>query len=269
MNTSLRPLVGFAALVFAAHASAKITFYEGEGFRGRAFVADKQIGNFERVGFNDRASSVVVDRGRWEVCEDARFSGRCVVLRQGSYESLRGMGLDNRISSVRPVSDRRSYSNEAPQPLAAPNYDYRRRPDERLTEVPVTSVHAVVGPAEQHCWVEHQQVSQQDNRGYNVPGAVIGGVLGGILGHQIGGGTGNTLATVGGVAGGAAIGANVNRPDGTPNTRDVRRCETAAANGTPHFYDVTYNYRGVDHHVQMAKAPGRTISVNREGEPRG
>ena len=269
MNTSLKPLVGIAALVFAAHASAQITFYENEGFRGRTFATGKQIGNFERFGFNDRASSVVVDRGSWEACEDARFSGRCVILRKGSYESLRGMGLDNRISSVRPVNDRRQYSNEAPQPLAAPTYDYRRRPDERLIEVPVSSVHAVVGPAEQRCWVEHQQVSQQDNRGYNVPGAVIGGVLGGILGHQIGGGTGNTLATVGGVAGGAAIGANVNRPDATPDTRDVRRCEPTAASGKPQFYDVTYNYRGVDHHVQMATPPGRTITVNRDGEPRG
>ncbi len=269
MNTLLKPLVGFAALVFAAHASAQITFYEDEGFRGRMFAADKAVWNFDRFGFNDRASSVVVDRGRWEVCEDARFSGRCVVLRKGSYESLRGMGMENRISSVRPVSDRPQYANEAPEPLTAPTYDYRRRPDERLTEVPVSSVHAVVGPPEQRCWVEHQQLAQQDNRGYNVAGAVIGGVLGGILGHQIGGGTGNTLATVGGVAGGAAIGANVNRPDGTPDTRDLRRCETASPGGPPQFYDVTYNYRGVEHRVQMTARPGRTITVNREGEPRG
>lgn len=269
MNKSLKPLIGMAALVFAAHASAQITFYENEGFRGRTFAADKEVGNLERFGFNDRASSVVVDRGRWEVCEDWRFSGRCVVLRKGSYDSLRAMGMDKRISSVRPVSDGRTYNNEAPEPLAAPTYDYRRRPDERLTEVPVTSVHAVVGPPEQRCWVERQQAGQQDNRGYNVPGAVIGGVLGGILGHQIGGGTGNALATVGGVAGGAVIGANVNRPDGTPDMRNVRRCETAAPSGPPQFYDVTYNYRGVEHRVQMTTPPGRTITVNREGEPRG
>ena len=55
---------------------AQITFYEGENFRGRAFTADKQVNNFERNGFNDRTSSIVVDRGRGEFCEDADFRGR-------------------------------------------------------------------------------------------------------------------------------------------------------------------------------------------------
>ncbi len=82
MNIALRSIVGVAALLVAAQASAQITFYEREGFRGQAFATDKQVSNFERAGFNDRASSVVVDRGRWEVCEDARFEGRCVVLRR-------------------------------------------------------------------------------------------------------------------------------------------------------------------------------------------
>ena len=92
MNIALRSIVGVAALLVAAQASAQITFYEREGFRGQAFATDKQVSNFERAGFNDRASSVVVDRGRWEVCEDARFEGRCVVLRRGSYDSLPGIG---------------------------------------------------------------------------------------------------------------------------------------------------------------------------------
>src|SRR5438128_7188646 len=136
MNPSklMKPLFAAALLGAAAHASAQITFYEGEGFRGRAFATDRPVWNLARVGFNDRASSVVVDRGRWEICEDARFEGRCVVLRPGSYDSLRGMGMDKRVSSVRPVDPRRHYDNEAPEPLAAPTYDYRRRPSERLVE---------------------------------------------------------------------------------------------------------------------------------------
>ena len=267
MHRTLKPLLGIAALAFAAHASAQITFYEGEGFRGRTFATDKQVWNFDRMGFNDRASSVVVERGRWEVCEDARFEGRCVVLRKGSYESLRGMGMENRISSVRPVDDRRQYANEAPQPLAAPTYEYRRRPNERLLEVPVTSVHAVYGTPEQRCWVERQQVAEPERRDINVPGAIIGGVLGGILGHQVGGGTGKTVATVGGTLGGAALGANVGRDGPSTGTRDVRRCETAA-NGPPQYWDVTYDFRGVQHRVQMSAAPGPTVAINRDGEPR-
>ena len=116
MSTTTRRLVGLAAIVFAAHASAQVTFYEGEGFRGRTFQANSRIWNFERFGFNDRASSVVVDNGRWEVCDQAGFRGHCMVLRRGSYDSLRAMGMNNSISSVRRVNERVQHRNEAPAP---------------------------------------------------------------------------------------------------------------------------------------------------------
>src|SRR4051794_40725666 len=130
MRLTLKTLVGVAALALATQAAAQITFYEGEGFRGRAFNANGGVWNFERFGFNDRASSVVVDRGRWEVCEDARFEGRCVVLQRGSYPSLAQFGLSNRISSVRPVNRVAAAPIVAPAP--APVYEYRVRPSERL-----------------------------------------------------------------------------------------------------------------------------------------
>ncbi|HEY2190093.1 MAG TPA: beta/gamma crystallin family protein [Caldimonas sp.] len=269
MSITTRRLVGVAALLFAAQASAQITFYEGEGFHGRAFQADRPVTNFERYGFTDRVSSVIVDRGRWLVCEHANFEGRCVVLRHGNYDSLRAIGLDNHVSSVRPVDDTHAevHGVEAPVPVAAPAYEYRRRPDEQLREVPVTSVRAVMGPPEQRCWVEKQVVSEPAPRNANVPGALIGGVVGGILGHQIGGGSGKALATVGGAAGGVVLGANVGRNEPVTSTRDIRRCENVA-NGTPQYWEVTYNYRGVEHHAQVSAPPGRTILVNREGEPR-
>jgi uncharacterized protein YcfJ len=265
MRMAFKAVLGAAAIVFATHAAAQITFYEHEGFRGRTFASSKPIWNFERLGFNDRASSVIVQRGRWEVCEDARFEGRCVVLRPGSYDSLSRMGINNRISSARPVSRNVRYQNEGPEPLASPGYDYRRRPNERLYEVPVSSVHAVVGPPEQRCWVERQQVAE--DRRANVPGAIVGGIVGGILGHQIGSGRGRDVATVGGAVAGAAVGANVGRGGGYD--RDVRRCETVPSQGRAEYWDVTYEFRGVTHHAQMSSPPGRTITVNGNGEPRG
>ena len=267
MQTTLKTLFAVAAAGFATQAAAGITFYEGEGFRGRAFTTDKQVWNFERLGFNDRASSAVVDSGRWEVCEDARFEGRCVVLRRGSYDSLSGMGLNNRISSVRPVTRSARYENEVPAPLAAPNYDYRRRVGENLYQAPVTSVRAVVGPPERRCWVERQQVVE-DRGGANVPGAIAGAVIGGVLGHQVGGGRGQDIATAGGAVAGAAVGANVGRGGGGVYDRDVQRCENVSS-GRPEYWDVTYTFRGVQHRAQMSAPPGRTVTVNGNGEPRG
>ena len=252
--------------LFAAQAAAQITFYEVEGFRGRTFMADRTIENFDRSGFNDRASSAIVNGGSWQACEDAFFAGRCVILRPGSYESLAGMGMDRRISSVRPIDSNARYENVAPAPLAAPTYEYRQRPNEQLYEVPVSSVRAVVGPPEQRCWVERQQVVE-DRGGVNVPGAIVGGIIGGVLGHQIGGGRGRDVATAGGAVAGAAVGANVGR-GGQVYDRDVKRCENVSST-RPEYWDVTYNFRGIEHRAQFSAPPGPTITVNENGEPRG
>lgn len=227
MNNRMKLSLLACTLLWSAQAMAQITFYEGEGYRGRAFTTQQPINDFGRAGYNDRASSVVVDRGRWEVCEDAGFQGRCVILRKGSYDTLKRMGFDDRISSVRPVQGNGRNAAAMPEPLAAPDYAYRRRPNERVSEVPVTSVRAVVGAPSERCWIERQQVTEPVRSPSRGPGAILGTVV----------------------------------------SRDVRRCESVA-NATPAYWDVTYNFRGQERHVQMATPPGPTIIVNGSGQPR-
>jgi uncharacterized protein YcfJ len=101
-----------------------------------------------------------------------------------------------------------------------------------------------------------------------VPGAIIGGIIGGVLGHQVGGGRGRDVATAGGAVAGAAIGANAGR-DKQVYAQDVQRCTNVSSNARPEYYDVTYNFNGVEHRVQMSAPPGPTIAVNGNGEPRG
>jgi uncharacterized protein YcfJ len=247
-------------------AAAQVTFYEREGFQGQSFTTEQQVGNLQRSGFNDRASSVVVLGDRWEVCEDARFSGRCVVLRPGRYPSLAAMGLNDRISSVRDVGRNAQIDDNRYVPAAAAAYDNRRRNGERVYEANVTSVHAVAGTPEQRCWVEQEQVPQ-DRSKLNVPGAIVGAVIGGVLGHQVGNGRGNDIATVGGAVAGGAVGANVGRGQ-QMETKDVQRCENVSSQSRPDYWDVTYNFRGEEHRMQMTSPPGSTVSVNERGEPR-
>ena len=267
MNWKLKAALGATTVLLATQAAAQITFYEHDGFRGRAFTTDRQVGNFANQGFNDRASSVVVDRGRWQACSDERFGGTCVILRQGSYESLSGMGINDKISSVRQVNQNATYRNEEPVPLPAANYEYRQRANERVYDAPVTSVRAVVGPPEQRCWIEREQVSGGGRGDANVGGAVLGAIIGGVLGHQVGGGRGKDVATAGGAVAGGFIGANQGRGDSGGYDRDVQRCSNVAST-TPAYWDVTYDYRGREHRVQMSAPPGNTIAVNRNGEPR-
>ena len=80
---NFKPLLGLAAVAVCSQAAAQITFYERDHFRGRTFATSQAVSNFKRAGFNDAASSVVVERGRWEVCDDSKYRGRCVVLQIG------------------------------------------------------------------------------------------------------------------------------------------------------------------------------------------
>jgi len=270
MNTFLKSALAVATVAMAAQAGAQVTFHEREGFQGRSFTTERPVRNFERYGFSDRASSVVVLRDRWEVCSDAQFSGRCVVLRPGRYESLAAMGMNDRASSARLVSRNARVSDDRYAPAPLPVYDNRRRPNERLYQADVTSVRAVLGQPQQRCWVEQEQVVQPQRGDLNVGGAIVGAVLGGVLGHQVGGGRGQDIATAGGAVAGAAVGANVGRGSSGQAvvSRDVQRCTNVPDQAKPDYWDVSYTFRGQEHHIQMVTPPGRTVTVNRLGEPR-
>ena len=271
-------------LALAGGAAAQVVFYENEDFRGRSLRADDAVPNFGDSGFNDRASSIHVEGGRWQVCQNSNYGGQCVELRPGSYPTLAAMGMQDRVSSVRRMRDVREEQRDeragrdgrwgsddryAIDDGQRTDPRWRRRADERLYEANVLSARAVRGPAEQRCWMERQEVEERRSDA-RVPGAVIGAVLGGVLGHQIGSGSGRDLATVGGVVAGAAVGSQVGRTQQGPQvaTQDVRRCADAPGPRPTDYWDVAYRFRGNDHRVQLREAPGPTITVNRQGEPR-
>ncbi len=258
MKTVLMRIVAVAGVLALNQAQAQLTVYEHDGFQGRTFSTDRAVIDFQRVGFNDIASSVIIDAGRWEVCEDAGFSGQCFVLDPGQYPSLGAFGMNDKISSVRPVG------RQVPPPsVGSPRYEYYPRHGEQLYTAEVTSVRAVVSGPQQRCWVEPREAGY--DRSPNVPGAIVGGILGGILGHQIGNGRGQDVATAVGAIGGAAVGANAGRTDGG---QDVQRCTSMRSSTQPDYWDVTYVFRGLEHRVQMRSPPGPTIAVNEAGEPR-
>ena len=101
-----------------------IELFGQRGFRGRAITLDRDAGSLDAYDFNDRASSVVVREGRWELCTDAVFRGTCRVFEPGQYAELGA--LANNISSARML---------------------HARPDERATVVvPAVPAPVVVAP---------------------------------------------------------------------------------------------------------------------------
>jgi uncharacterized protein YcfJ len=260
MGMSLKAAVGVVGLMAATTAAAQVTLYSHDDFRGQQFTANGTVHNLDRLGFNDRASSVVVNGGNWQVCEDANFNGRCVILQPGEYPSLDRMGLSNEISSLRPVENRYGSNDRDRYDRDRGAHVAQGYGGEPLYQAPVTSIHAVVGPPEQRCWVERGEYRGETN----VPGAVAGAVIGGLIGNQFGHGSGRAAATAGGAIAGGAIGSNV----GTDNyPGDVEHCRTVGRYDHPEYWDVTYSFRGEQHRIQMSSPPGSTITVNAYGEP--
>ena len=102
MTRTIRAAVFSGLLVAAGAASAQqIIFFELSDFNGRRFGVNESVANMSSGGFNDRASSVVVRSGNWQLCTDAYFRGRCVTLNPGEYRNLGQIGLANQISSAR------------------------------------------------------------------------------------------------------------------------------------------------------------------------
>jgi len=103
----MRRLALLAVLVVcsvpATAAAQELTLFEDDDFRGARFNANSSVDDLARVGFNDRASSVIVRSGAWQLCADSYFRGTCITLQPGQYPSLGAMGLNDAVSSIREV----------------------------------------------------------------------------------------------------------------------------------------------------------------------
>ena len=108
MRSRLRIAIISAGLILATQAAAQVTLYEGEDFRGVSFRVDTTIQNFGPLGFNDRASSLRIERGYWMFCTDSNFLGECRTFGPGDYPTL--SWLSNRISSGRRISNDYPYN---------------------------------------------------------------------------------------------------------------------------------------------------------------
>ncbi|MFO1323485.1 MAG: beta/gamma crystallin-related protein [Burkholderiales bacterium] len=99
-----RSLIVIAAIGGASAAFAQeIILYQDDNFSGPRYTANSSVADLGGVGFNDRASSVTVRGGSWQLCADAYFRGSCITLGPGNYPSLAAMGLNDRVSSLREI----------------------------------------------------------------------------------------------------------------------------------------------------------------------
>ena len=86
---------------------ARAILYEGPNMSGRAYALNDIMRDMGRSGFNDRASSLRIERGYWIFCTDAEFRGECRTFGPGEYPTLPGM--NNAISSGRRIANAYPY----------------------------------------------------------------------------------------------------------------------------------------------------------------
>jgi hypothetical protein len=88
---------------------ASATLFSGPNLTGQAFtLGGEGASNLDGL-FNDRASSLRVERGYWIFCSDANFRGECRTFGPGEYQFL-PPELDGRISSGRRIANNYPYS---------------------------------------------------------------------------------------------------------------------------------------------------------------
>jgi hypothetical protein len=97
--------LGLAATAYG-QGRPRIILYQDDDYRGPQLSIDGDTDRVEPMNFNDRASSVRVLSGIWELCEHDGFGGRCITVSRDE-PSLRNFNFNDTLSSVRSL-DRRA-----------------------------------------------------------------------------------------------------------------------------------------------------------------
>ncbi|MEO0465511.1 MAG: beta/gamma crystallin-related protein [Pseudomonadota bacterium] len=88
---------------YQSHASSRLILFADSNYRGRQVTIDRYTDDLRNIRFNDIASSARVFGGAWQICADTRYGGRCEIVSR-DFNMLSSIGLNNRITSVRPVN---------------------------------------------------------------------------------------------------------------------------------------------------------------------
>lgn len=113
----LSACIGIAALFVETGVQAQsITLYNGGQFSGGSRTLTDSVPHLNVLNFNNKASSVRITSGRWELCVDPGYAGRCVTI-SANVLHLGSLNLNDKISSVRFIP---TVTTPPPAPPEAP-----------------------------------------------------------------------------------------------------------------------------------------------------
>jgi hypothetical protein len=97
----VRPVGPEQAIAPPRAGRAGLELFVNPDFSGPSLSTRDDVPSLGGTSFNDRAKSMIVEGGQWELCSEANYAGDCVVVSPGRYDNLGG--LSNRLSSMRRV----------------------------------------------------------------------------------------------------------------------------------------------------------------------
>lgn len=105
--------------------SYDITLFADGNYGGQFAGFDEGVADLSKYPFNDTASSIMINRGTWLVCEHMDYRGQCEFL-DASTGNLASIGLNDKISSFRRYDVRREGPWRRPvTPAPGPGRDVR------------------------------------------------------------------------------------------------------------------------------------------------
>jgi hypothetical protein len=104
-SRNLALLLSSALFAHVAAFAGEVTLFTGPDFSGQETTLRGDVITLKNMGMNDRAMSMVVHSGRWEVCIDADYRGECRTFETGQYRNLDR--FTRQISSLREIESPR------------------------------------------------------------------------------------------------------------------------------------------------------------------
>lgn len=85
--------------------AGRALLYSAPGLAGASLAVAGPMADLGRAGFDGATASLYVESGTWVACSEANYRGHCQSFAPGRYDALASLGLERRISSIRPVAD--------------------------------------------------------------------------------------------------------------------------------------------------------------------
>ena len=99
--SSLRPIRQGRGGIFRGNSAERLMLFDNRGFGGQSITIEEDTPVLSV--FANRAESLRVSSGSWEICDGPRFTGRCITI-TGDLQDLSPIGFANQIQSVRRVA---------------------------------------------------------------------------------------------------------------------------------------------------------------------